>query len=231
MNKQNENFIKKFIVPAFMGLMKQNIILCIQDLSGKIILSSQKYKFLFLNKSPLNTSIKKEEIKLPLIYGNPIFSSIFDKHIKDSKKPMDFISTINEQLYLITCEPLFNNNKILAIKNYLRPFRIISPKEITYIHFNKFKINMATLSDIHKPILTEKEKVVLFMLITGYNQKEIATYIRSSRSLVAKIISNGLCPKFNIAGSASKILIDKAISLGLASFIPKEFIYNNLINS
>lgn len=231
MNKQNENFIKKFIVPAFMGLIKQNMIFCIQDLSGKIILSSQKYRNLFFTKSPLNTLNKKEEVKLPFIYENSLFSSILNENIKEPQKPIDFISTINEQLYLITCEPLFNNNKILAIKNYFRPFRIISHRELTYIHFKKFEINIAALSDIHKPKLTEKEKVVLFMLITGYNQKEIANYIRSSRSLVAKIISNGLCPKFNIAGSASKILIDKAISLGLASFIPKEFIYSNLINS
>ena len=58
------------------------------------------------------------------------------------------------------------------------------------------------------------------MFANGFTQSEVVQILNISRGSVANIVSEQICSKFKIAGSSTKLLIDKAITLGLNKTMP-----------
>ncbi len=101
-------------------MYQQNMKISIQIMNAIIVLSLEKYS---------------------TILG---FNSY--KDAQDEKNETDFISIINEQLYLTTFELILNYiYEILTIKSYIRQFKNISYKEIAYNHLNKLISNYINL--------------------------------------------------------------------------------------
>lgn len=71
-----------------------------------------------------------------------------------------------------------------------------------------------------KDKFSERELEILFLLSNGATQEQIAQILGVTRGTIATAVSNQLCPKFNIAGSNTKLLIRKAIQAGLYRKMP-----------
>lgn len=88
--------------------------------------------------------------------------------------------------------------------------------------FNTKTIALENFCDL---ALDAEELKVLSLLMLGYSQAQIATALGRSRTYVAtKVIGEKLCPKFGVSGFSSRVLVDKAIALGYANFIPKNLL-------
>lgn len=95
-----------------------------------------------------------------------------------------------------------------------------SYKELILIHTkNTTQIDTKELPEIE---LTDRDKVILFLLIAGFTQEEIADYMKCSRGFVGKYIAQSLCPKFGLIGSSTKLLVQRAIFNGVLNEIPEE---------
>ena len=69
--------------------------------------------------------------------------------------------------------------------------------------------------------LAPRQHEIVYLLANGFSQSETAQILDIGRGTVAKIVSEQICPKFNIAGSCSKILIEKAILAGFHTNMPQ----------
>ena len=235
--KSNDNnFIKKIIIPAFYGFIKYDINLSIHNNIGDLLFSTDKTAR-WLGFKNYHEAIKNRDLiwKKMLTFAPKEFHELHNKYIMDNKKILDVIwfNQNDNKLYLGTSEPLLNiNGDALGYKTIRREIKMISNKNIIETKFkshNNYK--MLPLENIQEIKLTQNEEHVLFMLINGCTQQEMSEHLKCSRSFIAKIINEGLCPKFSINGSASKMLIEKAINAGYSNFIPKEMFNNYFVLS
>ncbi len=233
----DETFLEQIVIPAYWGGATQDIMFGINDLNEKLILTSNLYaKSIGFNdfQEALNTY---PGIDYPRVIGTPEQFAAQKDFLVNKKCIFDYIYKRKDNdntLYLSTAEPIFNyKGEVIAKKEFDRPIRIMSHRDIIENHFKRFGTNVASLTNlIEVEKLNDKEELILFMLIAGYSQQEIAEFLKFSRSYVVKIINDSLCPKFGISTLSTKILIDKAVSLGYALFIPDNFLnfINNNIN-
>ena len=63
-------------------------------------------------------------------------------------------------------------------------------------------------------------KEILFLITNGATQEQISQILNISRSTVSMIIGNQICPKFNIPGANTKILLKEAINAGFYRHMP-----------
>jgi hypothetical protein len=68
-------------------------------------------------------------------------------------------------------------------------------------------------------LLSNREKMIIFLLIIRKTQQEIAALYSISRCRVAQIIAS-ICDKCNIPGVSAKLLVDYALSYNLHKQIP-----------
>ena len=110
---------------------------------------------------------------------------------------------------------------------------IMSHRDLIFRHFKHFNIHALAINNVISNIkLNETEEIIIFMLIAGFTQQEIGDFLKLSRSYIFKIIAESLCIKFNISLISTKLLIEKALELGYANFIPKIFTHEvNEINA
>jgi DNA-binding CsgD family transcriptional regulator len=66
-----------------------------------------------------------------------------------------------------------------------------------------------------------REQEILFLITNGATQEQISQILNISRSTVSMIIGNQICPKFNIPGANTKILLNEAINAGFYRHMPQ----------
>ncbi len=64
------------------------------------------------------------------------------------------------------------------------------------------------------------KRILLFLLLCGMNQNDIAAFLDLNRGSVSRIIGR-LCTKFDIVGINVELLLKKAIKIRLHELIPK----------
>lgn len=235
-----DTFLQQIIVPSFLGLTQQDIIFTIHSLDEKLILLSDKFakQIGFPNyKLAIN---KYPGIDYPRYVGEVIHFELQKKFLQFEKQPFDYIyrmkNNVDNTLYLCTSEPIINiNGEVIAKKEMSRPIKLLSHRDIIEKHFKRFGTNIASLKNITTSnlLFSKTEEIILFMLIGGYTQKEIAEFLDYSRSYIVKIIAENICPKLGINFFSTKLLIDKALEMGFGMLIPEEFLFtlNNHLNS
>lgn len=72
-----------------------------------------------------------------------------------------------------------------------------------------------------KKLFSNREIEILFLLTNGATQDQIAQILNVARTTVSSTIANQICPKFNIAGANTKMLVDAAINAGFYLDMPK----------
>lgn len=134
------------------------------------------------------------------------------------------------QPYLVTALPIFGEDvnivvgvKIVATEyslygqnDYFKELSRISHKKDSNQPDNKKNQIIAN----NKINLAERQLEIVYLLTNNFTQSEVAQILNISRGTIASIVSEQICPKFNIAGSSTKILIEKAINLGLNKVMP-----------
>jgi DNA-binding CsgD family transcriptional regulator len=83
---------------------------------------------------------------------------------------------------------------------------------------NNKKVSENTISNIK---LSRREEEVLFLLISGITQGQIAEILEIKRETVAAIIRNQLRVKFLLPLVNTKLLIETAIARGFPDSIPE----------
>ena len=72
-----------------------------------------------------------------------------------------------------------------------------------------------------KKRFSNRELEILFLLTNGATQDQIAQILNVARTTVSSTIANQICPKFNIAGANTRMLVDAAINAGFYLDMPK----------
>ncbi|HMT01902.1 MAG TPA: hypothetical protein PKD00_01100 [Burkholderiales bacterium] len=229
MKKYNDKkFLEEIIVPLYWSIAHQdNIIFNISDMDEQLILTSKKYANSIGFNSIEEARNKKPGIDYPRCIISKEHFLVQKKFLESEKKAFDYVYKMNNgdnNLYLSTVEPIISPcGTLVGKKEIARPMKLLSCRDIIENHFNN-KINSISSTLSKTILLTEKEEIVLFMLIAGYSQLEIANYFRQSRSNIAKIIDEHLCVKFEVPTFCTKSLIEKAIAMGYSMLIPDTFL-------
>lgn len=147
------------------------------------------------------------------------------------KIPLSYINFMpyghTRKPFLETALPIFGDNlEVIGVKVITTEYSLYGQNE----YFNELcKIStesqkLTTLNNIALKNtvinLADRQHEIVYLLANGFTQSEVAQVLNISRGSVANIVSEQICPKFKIAGSSTKLLIDKAIALGLNKTMP-----------
>ena len=132
-----------------------------------------------------------------------------------------FISLIprngDYQSRLITYIPLFaDNGEVMGIQSIAVAYNLFGVQDYLNLLQNKpLEDFMIQSNQMSLPIqLTRRQHEVLFLIANGLSQTEAANILGIQRGTLSSIVANFLCPKFDIAGANTKLLIEKAIEMG-----------------
>jgi hypothetical protein len=224
-----DEYINNFIVPVFSGSVNSSIAWHIRKLNGDIVLCSQWYAkrvgyesyedLVGKNIRDVANGIlgSYNENILPKINAAMALGHVVDL-IDDYAAGADGVS-------MISLQPLFMpDHTVAAIYGVRRPVQLPSWRELILSHIHKTDSGMAIVGSSLLFDLSYNAELILFFLLNGFVQEEIARFLNVSRGYVAKLIASELCPKFDIEGCSTKLLVEKALDLGLASYVPRAVI-------
>lgn len=223
-----DEYISKFIVPVFSGSLKSSVAWHIRKLSGEFVLCSHWYakRIGYDDHNELiGKNIQDVMGGVTKGYQNDVFPKV--NHAVGQGHMVDLIDDYSgdDGISLVSLQPLcMPDGKVAAIYGVRRPVQLPSWRELIISHMRKFDTSLAIVGTSILFDLSYNAELILFFLINGFVQEEIAKFLNVSRGYVAKIIANELCPKFNIDGCSTKLLVDKAIDLGLSSYVPSTII-------
>ncbi len=217
---QKDLFIEKVLIPSFMGLVDKNIYKIVYDVSGKIIFATNKAAKSYGFDNWLQIKDKKLS-QLPTKHEE-LFKEIesIREVVINKQQVIDYLYfaefSKKFDVQLVSHAPIFMpDGEILGSIITSRKFWLFNLKHL----FNRLhkKSLIIEEDDIH---LSNRQEEILFLIMMGFSQREIATFLKISRGTVAKIIAQDICPKFNINGSSTRLLIEKAFNLNYPKRIP-----------
>ena len=126
--------------------------------------------------------------------------------------------------YLVTCVPIVcDNNRVVGIQSYTRKCSYLTILSRNQIIKNmllnigpEYKDGKKDRSHLQ---LTKREKEIIFLLANDISIDEIFEILGVSRSTISNIIATGLCPKFGLSGSRTKLLSKVAKEQGYHKII------------
>ena len=225
-------FIEHVLKPYYQSFSNSDLELGARQINGPVLFVTDKYvnalnENLTVQEVLNNSSTsRKYDICTPEIFN---FCRKLEELMLKSPKSYEFMIRDIRKDGNISCginTPIFTpDSQCFGFQFIYRPYvKNIIPEELLTRQIAMFNTKTITLNNIYPIELDESEEKILSLLLLGYTQAEIATTFNCSRSSIAKIISEHLCPKFSIVGHSSRLLIEKAIELGYANFIPKNII-------
>ena len=227
----NTAYIEQVLLPFYKGYSTQNIEMCIRGIDGRYIFATEKFAQSIIG-APIKEILKRKgemfsheprgdrltkarTLLVSAMYQNPsLMHAIFIGLRHDGE--------VSYTSYL----PLFNpKGELFALQiTHEKMTRTQTSQEIFARHHSRFNTVEMSLDNILPMSLTEVEQCVLSLLMLNYSQESIATIFGVSRSYIAKIISDNLCPKFNIRGFSAKQLVEQAVDLKYHFLLPKNLL-------
>lgn len=229
-----ENFLNDIIVPAYWGLASSNVRFGVSDLDERLIICSENYAKEVGFKDFKEAMNKRPGIDYPRYGGTPEDFAIQRQFLKTQKRSFNYVCKYqnNGAFYMSTAEPVINTNgEVIGKKEVDVELKLFSHRDIVESYFKRYGSNIAAMEDITKTInLTEREEMVLFMLLAGFTQKEIGEFLSVSRTYILKIIAEGLCVKLGLKVVSTKSLVERAVALGYTRLVPAKFleVFNTL---
>lgn len=225
----DDDFMNRFILPAHYPLAIGSAVrFCVRNMQEQIIICSNDHAQETGFKDFKDIMFKQPDVDYERIIGTPGQFIVQMDYLKRHKKNFHYIykDEVSNLFYMTLSEPILNlSGEVIGKKESDVKLKLLSHREIIESHFKNYDINVVSMENILEHIkLTKREELVLFMLIGGYTQQEIGQFLRLSRSAILKIIAEGLCPKFSLNIISTKLLIEKAISMGFANYIPEDFL-------
>lgn len=122
------------------------------------------------------------------------------------------------QSYLITFIPIFNPVRdVVAIQSIAVNYRLAGYHE----YIQSLLEHKKPVDSIPSIKLSTREEEVLFLLICGLTQEQIAEILEIKRETVAAIIRNQLRVKFSLPIVNTKLLIETALAYGFPFSVPE----------
>lgn len=128
--------------------------------------------------------------------------------------------------YLDTMIPIFGENlDVVGVKIIFTEYSFYGQSEYFRelskpIYKNNHQKSIQKIESKTSSTLATRQQEILYLLANGFSQIDVAKILHISRGAVANIVSEQLCPKFHIQGSSTKLLVEKAKSLGLNKVMP-----------
>lgn len=224
-----EEFSQQIILPAYYPIAEHgNMRFSIQNQDEKLIICSSDYARARGLEGFKDAIFKFPEKDYRRFGSAGSFEfNIVMEYLRAHRKSSSYIYKEEScgALFMTVCEPVINFfGEVIGRKDTVADFELTSHRSLIEQHFKRFSVSVASLVNVSRVDLTEREEIVLFMLIGGYSQQEIAQLIGVSRGMVHKIIAEKLCVKFELSLVSTKLLVETAISCGFANFIPESFL-------
>ena len=244
----NVDYLKQFILPNFEGWIEQDIFSALYDLNGNVIIATNKTaKSMGLLNGHMLSGLSYHNVTPEIVRA---FSSVKDP-IETQRiiELCDKISKIRELIVsqkiaisyidvlpyhnvfeasLINHFPIFNKHgDVIATQTISGRFHLFGINDyLNEINDDKIpldqKIILCKNTDLPPNLhLSKRQHEILFLLTIGVSQDVAARILHISRGTVASIVSEQLCPKFNIAGSSTRILINKALQINFNRYMPE----------
>ncbi|RTL12352.1 MAG: hypothetical protein EKK54_03755 [Neisseriaceae bacterium] len=153
-------------------------------------------------------------------YARKIFR--IQQYVFKTGHPASFIDSLpydrGIRSYLITFTPVFNDTgSVVAIQSIALNYRLAGYHEYIQNILEQQKVSSDTL----QIKLSKREEEVLFLLICGITQEQIADILEVKRETVASIIRNQLRIKFALPMVSTKLVVETALSYGFPFSIPE----------
>lgn len=121
------------------------------------------------------------------------------------------------QSYLITFIPIFNSHgDVVAIQSITSNYRLAGYHE----YIQNLLEHKKPVDSIPSIKLSIREEEVLFLLICGLTQEQIAEILEIKRETVAAIIRNQLRVKFSLPIVNTKLIVETALAYGFPFSVP-----------
>jgi hypothetical protein len=224
----NTTYIERVMLPFYKGYSTQNIEMCIRGIDGRYIFATDKF-----SQSVIGAPIKEILRRDGEMFSNEIRGERLTKARTLLVSTMSQNPSLMHAIFIglrhdgevsyTSYLPLFNpQGELFAIQiTHEKMTRTQTSQEIFARHHTRFNTVEMSLDNILPVPLTEVEQCVLTLLLLNYSQESIAKIFGVSRSYVAKIISDNLCPKFNVSGFSAKQLVEQAVDLKYHFLLPK----------
>ena len=228
---KNTEFIESVLKPYYQSFSHSNMELGVREIGGGTIFVTEKYAYALKDNMTVNEILAHKPTSESDLCNSEIvkFCRQLDARMLDNPGLQEFMVRDVRNDGAIS---LGQNTPIFTPDGKCFGFQFIYQSCLKNIFINElldrqiklFNTKVISLENIYSIELSDLEEKVLSLLLLGYTQAQIATDFNCSRSYIAKIIAENLCPKFGIQGFSSRLLVDKAIELGYANFIPKSIL-------
>lgn len=234
----NQQFLDNIILPYFKGFLKQNVDTALYDHTGRVLAVSEASAHLYgVSLTDLigftYRSCPVDVIKKTFSTNNAaevrIIQTMFEKIatimdcVVTEKRILNFVDVLPyKKVYhaiFVHNIPLFDHDgNVVAIQVIGTKFHLYGINN--YLNaLNNPKI-LARKSQPLTIKLTSRQHEILYLLLIGMSQTEVAFTLGIKRGTVSAIISNSLCPKFNIHGTNTTLLLNKARKMHIHDGMP-----------
>ena len=232
MNETNNDFLQKVIIPFFMGTIDKNIISTVHDVDGKIILMTNLHARLWGYRN-YKELVGKTMFQLEKVDDHLEIITQIDQirqRVLQEEKTITYMNFFpyNNCIAMLFCYhfPIFApNGQVVATRILGEQASLFNHAVEVNQHFRPEDTCLAQVRLASKSIkLTKREQEILYLLVIGFSQNDAADYLGITRGTLVKTISAKICPKFDIAGSNTKLLIKKVIKSKYFDNIPRSLL-------
>jgi hypothetical protein len=241
--RERQTYIESVVIPNFSPMLNQYICSTLFDVEGKVIICTTKnaldtgfdswqetvgLSFLDVGHELITRTMKD----VTTAYGDKIIATCHKIHqiLKiaiEQRKVLNYIDLIpysgHFKSYLNTLIPIFHpSGEVIAVQNLVVEFQMFEFSDFLNDHNQKTHIKSLQIPSKEPPLkLPARQHEILYLILQGIPQEYAAQILNIKRGTLARIISEQICPKFNIHGSNTKILIERAMQMGFQHFMPK----------
>ena len=228
-----EEFLQKIVIPFYYGNRYKDLNIIVLDMDTNIIFASESYaKYWGFETTDDIYGMTLKEKTTKSEASKKIANTLFTMHHRVMQKQtvVQYVlflnkNSVNNPPHIYLHFPIFYyDGSVIGTAIRSKKFYIVTKGHLfgDTGYGNDPEINHDQI------ILTSRQKEVLFLLISGFSQDQIALQLSLSRGTISSCIT-GLCKKFGISGQNTEVLITRAGKLGFNSDIPESLVTEEVV--
>lgn len=241
---ERNKYIKEVVISEFLAMVDADIYATLFDVEGKVLICTNKnarsagfnswHEVIGMSFDSVNETMIRQLTQLEsatqinqILAACKIICDLQQSAVKN-KQVVNFIDLIpyNNQfrVYLETLLPVFHPcGEVIAVKwltvecPLLRPFNLFC-EQSEDLRLMTDQIVSSSSSSL--PKLSKRQHEILYLILQGFSQQHVAMILKIKRGTIARIISEKICPKFDINGANTQLLIKRATDMNLHTKMP-----------
>ncbi len=243
---ERNKYLEETVIPLFKGMQNQDIYSSLFDVNGRVIMATNKNAVdtgFKTHEELIGLSYADATPELITRVIGDAAKDNTERIIKacqkihklllacvEYKRVVNFIDLIPYknlfQSYLETYIPIFHpSGEVVAVQSLTAEFKMFDINQLLFVtEVNEIKSRAKTIAiPAEDPPfkLPSRQHEILYLILQGIPQEYAAQILNIKRGTLARIISEQICPKFNIHGSNTKLLIERAMAMGFQHHMPK----------